>query len=269
MLLKDILFIFKYKTLIDLSRYKHIIKERVSKCPLYIFFNLLTTHDPYIPLKKLFKSFNISIDEFKEIKDILINPLRFQYDVDLKSKHLSNKQVSAIKKLYNSCVLSADIMVQKIFSILDDLNLLENTYIIIASDHGEHLGDSSDHYLWEHSTYLSLYESVIKVPLIIYQKKFKKKVVKQQAEIIFKGFVDHTEIPEYLRRSKILAAPSRSEFHAVVPLETMACGVPVVAFRVAGMKDSIEHDKSGWLLEPTMQKPWVKFLNKFFLIMKS
>ena len=56
-------------------------------------------------------------------------------------------------------------------------------------------------------------------------------------------------LPEYIRRSKLVVTPSRSECQASVPLESMACGVPVIASRVSGMEDSIQHGNSGWLLE--------------------
>jgi len=83
----------------------------------------------------------------------------------------------------------------------------------------------------------------------VWADKLKYQARQTKSNIIFRGFVDHKLLPQYFHRAKILAAPSRSEFHAVVPLEAMACGVPVIASRVAGMKESIEHNKSGWLLE--------------------
>ena len=67
--------------------------------------------------------------------------------------------------------------------------------------------------------------------------------------IIFEGFIDHTLLPRYIRRSKIVVTPSRSECHASVPLESMACGVPVIASRVSGMEDSIQNGKNSWLLD--------------------
>ena len=85
-------------------------------------------------------------------------------------------------------------------------------------------------------------EGPIKRKLKIQAEKVK------QHDIIFEGFVDHKLLPEYIRRSKLIVAPSRSESQASIPLESMACGVPVIASRVSGMEDSIQHGKSGWLL---------------------
>ena len=67
-------------------------------------------------------------------------------------------------------------------------------------------------------------------------------------DIKFEGWVQYQDLPKFIRRSKLVIAPSRSEVHAAVPLLSMACGIPVIASRVSGMEDSIEHNKSGWLL---------------------
>jgi len=195
--LKDILFKLKNDTFNDLDKLNVEINKNLNGNPLYLFINLLTPHDPYIPLKHIFKKFKITMKDFELIKDMLIDPLRYRLKVDIKSKRLSKTQVKIVKKLYNSCALTSDIMVNKIFSILKNLGLLENSYVIITSDHGEHLGDKLDHYLWEHSTYLSLYEGVIKVPLIIYNSKFKQKVIKNQVQLkdLFHTILHMSETP--------------------------------------------------------------------------
>jgi len=74
----------------------------------------------------------------------------------------------------------------------------------------------------------------------------KAKTVKQ--DIKFEGFVKYHELPSFIKRAKLVITPSRSESHAVVPLEAMACGVPVIGSCVSGMEDSIENNKNGWLL---------------------
>ncbi len=77
----------------------------------------------------------------------------------------------------------------------------------------------------------------------------KQQANKIQKNIKFEGFVPFQNLPAYLRRAKVLVAPSRSECHSYVPLFSLACGVPVIASRVSGMEDSIENNKSGWLLD--------------------
>jgi arylsulfatase A-like enzyme len=181
--LKDIIFKLKNNTINDLEQYKIQIEKHINKKPCYLFFNFLATHDPYIPVKQSFKLFDITSKDFKIIRNILLNPIKARLDINLKSKFLSEKQVKTIKKLYDACVFSADIIVKKTLSILRELNLLDDSYIIITSDHGEHLGGRLDHYFWEHNTYQSVYEPLVKVPLLIYNKQFKKRIIKEQVQL--------------------------------------------------------------------------------------
>ena len=81
-------------------------------------------------------------------------------------------------------------------------------------------------------------------------------------DITFTGWIPFNELPYYIRRSKLVVAPSRSECHAAVPLESMACGVPVIASQVSGMEDSIENNKSGWLLNQNNAESLGKLINK-------
>ena len=181
--LKDIVFKLKNDTIKDLKDFNHFLHELPSSKPLYLFFNFLTVHDPYIPLKETFSLFNITFDDFRNINKMIINPLKTRLDIDIKSKYLSNKKAKTIKKLYDACVFSSDIIVKKLFSILNKNKLLNNSYVIITSDHGEHLCDVLDRKLWEHSTYQSVYSSLIRVPLLIYNKNWKGRLVKDQVQL--------------------------------------------------------------------------------------
>lgn len=181
---KKIFLRYDNKTLKHLNRVSQILKSNLEKMPFFLFFNFITTHDPYVPLKEAADLFGITDQNFKPIKKMLIDPFNLRLDIDIKSNRLSEKQVKAIKKLYDSCVFSCDILIKKLFLIFSSLGLLENAYVIITSDHGEHLGDKLDHYLWEHLTYQSVYDSLMKVPLIIFNTNLKKRVVKNQVQLI-------------------------------------------------------------------------------------
>jgi len=181
---KSIIFKLKNETIIDLEKFSQKIKNNSNKKPIYLFFNFLTTHDPYIPMKKLFKSFNITFKDFKITKDIILNPLKYRLKVDIESKYISKKKINIIKKLYDAGVSSADFVIKKVFSIFKKMNLLENSYIIITSDHGEHLGGNLDHNLWLHCTYLNSYEEVLKVPLLIYNSNLKPMIIENQVQLI-------------------------------------------------------------------------------------
>ena len=140
-------------------------------------------HDPYIPLKETFKTFKLSLRNFKDLKDLLFHSLLHKLRVNLKLEPFSKERVKAIQRIYNACATSNDIIVKNLFLKLKEIGQLENSYIIITSDHGELLGDKNDHNLWEHGTYVSVHKSVMKVPLLIFNVNFNERIIKNQVQL--------------------------------------------------------------------------------------
>lgn len=81
-------------------------------------------------------------------------------------------------------------------------------------------------------------------------KKLEIMACNTSKNIKFQGWVDHEELPKFIRKSKILVVPSLSEPQGVVVLEAFACGVPVIGTYVGGIPDMIVHNKNGCLIKP-------------------
>lgn len=196
--LKHLLSKLKNDTLKDLGTFNTFLEGFSNDKPIFIFFNFLTVHDPYIPLNDALHLFDIKMQDFKVIRDMLVDPLKKRLDVDIKSKFLSNKEINTIEKLYNSCVYSCDIIIKKLFDILQANNLLRDSFLIITSDHGEHLGSISDRFLWEHSTYQSVHEQLVRVPLILYNPDYEQEIISKQVQLkdLFHTILHLTGIPE-------------------------------------------------------------------------
>jgi D-inositol-3-phosphate glycosyltransferase len=64
------------------------------------------------------------------------------------------------------------------------------------------------------------------------------------------GLVAREEMPAILRSADVVACAPWYEPFGIVPLEAMACGVPVVATAVGGMLDTVVHDVTGYLVRP-------------------
>jgi len=193
---KDIVFNYRDPIFKKLEKFHSILKSVEKESPKFLFFNIMATHVPHIPIKETRKYFGLSTKDFKHMKNFLIYPLNSTISINFQSKILSKKIVKLIKKFYNTCVYYSDLITERIISILKDSGLSDNFYLIITSDHGEHLGDKSDHYLKGHGTPHSVYESLIKVPLMIYNSNFKKRIVKNQVELkdLFHTILDLTGI---------------------------------------------------------------------------
>ena len=58
------------------------------------------------------------------------------------------------------------------------------------------------------------------------------------------------DVPRLLKSADLCVIPSRWEGLSLVLLEAMAAGVPMVATRVAGSEEVIEHEKNGLLVPP-------------------
>jgi glycosyltransferase involved in cell wall biosynthesis len=64
----------------------------------------------------------------------------------------------------------------------------------------------------------------------------------------FAGFVSQEAKVEWLQRAALLVQPSRKEGWGLTVLEANACGTPVVATRVPGLRDSVRDGETGILV---------------------
>ncbi|KUH81251.1 glycosyltransferase [Mycobacterium sp. IS-1556] len=75
------------------------------------------------------------------------------------------------------------------------------------------------------------------------------------------GSVARDDMPAILRSADVVACTPWYEPFGIVPLEAMACGVPVVASAVGGMLDTVVHDVTGRLVKPKRPDEVAKAVN--------
>lgn len=68
-------------------------------------------------------------------------------------------------------------------------------------------------------------------------------------QIRFVAPVPHHLLSTYYRAADVCLVPSRSESFGLVALEAAACGTPVVASNVGGLRTLVEHERTGFLVE--------------------
>jgi arylsulfatase A-like enzyme len=128
-----------------------------TKKPFFLWLHYMDAHEPYIPEKKYVDMVDPSVTiRQDEMYDMFENVL-------LKRDVSDPAKVELLKKLYDIHIREVDTYFEEFLSCLGNLGLLENTVIIITSDHGdefnEHGGLSHDD---------KMYSELIDMPLIIY-----------------------------------------------------------------------------------------------------
>ena len=119
--------------------------------PYFAFLNYFDAHQPYIPPES-FRS------RFARNTDAPYHPHLFH----IKAKDLKAEEIEWLRDNYDAAIAYIDDEVRKLLGELKQRGALDNTIVIISSDHGEHLGD---HKRVGHMN--SLYRTLLQVPLII------------------------------------------------------------------------------------------------------
>jgi glycosyltransferase involved in cell wall biosynthesis len=70
------------------------------------------------------------------------------------------------------------------------------------------------------------------------------------ARVQFLGGLAREQIPALLRSADVVVSAPWYEPFGIVPLEAMACGVPVVGTAVGGLLDTVQSERTGLLVEP-------------------
>ncbi len=122
-----------------------------SDKPFFVFINYFDVHDPYTPPEPY-------LSKYAPTQGGLINGFVERYHPDLTPEQLQS-EIDA----YDGSINYADDQIKALFAELESRGKLDNTIVIITSDHGESLGE---HELLQHSA--SLYRQEIHVPLIVW-----------------------------------------------------------------------------------------------------
>jgi arylsulfatase A-like enzyme len=126
--------------------------ERNHQEKFFLVLQYLEPHEPYVPHAGF---------SFQEQEDA-----KTYNDAKKADKEIENKEIRQKISLYDGEIAYTDYQIKKIMDKLEQLEILDNTLIVITADHGENLYDHQPYF--HHS---DLYESSIKVPLIFYCKR--------------------------------------------------------------------------------------------------
>lgn len=131
--------------------------------PFFAFIHLWEAHITYrLPGSQL----GVFLDGYDLNKARQVNQHYDRYIAGVVK--MTAEDFNILGRLYDATLLYLDGKIGEIVDHLRDLNLLDDTLLIITADHGENIGD---HNLMGHK--ISLHDSLIKVPLVVrYPKAF-------------------------------------------------------------------------------------------------
>lgn len=134
----------------------HFLLQRKNTSRFFLVKWFLDPHAPFNPPKKFKRK--IALDPSKLDREEKYYTSRSAYKLD----ELSDHELVYLKSLYRAEVESIDERVGYFLETLKDRNILDKTYIIFTSDHGEMFGE---HNRLNHGGIY--YEELVHVPLIM------------------------------------------------------------------------------------------------------
>ena len=85
-------------------------------------------------------------------------------------------------------------------------------------------------------------------------------------QVRFVAPVPHHLLSTYYRAADLCLVPSRSESFGLVALEAAACGTPVVASSVGGLRTLVEHERTGFLVEGRDPRDFARFAREILTV---
>lgn len=179
-----------------------------SKKPFCLFIGIPGPHDPFDCIKEYVDLYNpeeikLSEGELKEPKRPFPKYISLSRNIS-SSKTVTEEYIKKCRAAYFGNVTLIDKKVGEIRDILDKNGLLDNTWIIYTSDHGEQLGD--------HKLFMKFvfYRSAVQVPLIIRPPKGMK-------GIVIENDVELIDIPSTILDILKLNLPSEHRGKSLMP----------------------------------------------------
>jgi len=133
------------------------LNARSDQRPFFAFLNYNDAHEPYMPPPEFSREFS---GPFQRRNDNSLFEMRRVVRTD--RTELSNEGVQAELDAYDGAIGYIDQQIGVVLERLQQEGLLDNTVVIVASDHGEHFGE---HGLHVHGN--SVFLPVLHVPLFI------------------------------------------------------------------------------------------------------
>ncbi|MFD1956817.1 sulfatase [Paenibacillus thailandensis] len=131
--------------------------------PFFLFLRHMDPHSPYLPPKpfeRIFYGGNEKDPDNRSLEPVLAFKPFAEYFASWFPEGVTDSEY--IDAQYDGAVAYMDASIQALFALLEELGIVEETLVVVTSDHGETLNEHDCYY--DHH---GLYESNLQVPLLI------------------------------------------------------------------------------------------------------
>ncbi|HUU82047.1 MAG TPA: sulfatase [Phycisphaerae bacterium] len=137
------------------------LATRDQQRPYFVFLNYMEAHRPYIPPEKYRRRMMTPQQVTRSYQiDRGWLPI-WEYTFGL--REYSRADLEVVAATYDAAIAELDDLLKDLLTSLQAKGLLDNTVVILTSDHGEHLGEK---HMLDHQ--FSLYQPLLRVPLVIH-----------------------------------------------------------------------------------------------------
>jgi arylsulfatase A-like enzyme len=132
-----------------------------SDSPFFVFLNYMEAHRPLIPPRE-YRERMMSPEEVDRSYRVNRSWMpTWEYTLGL--REMDDDELELTRATYDAAVAELDDLFGKLIEALERGGHLEDTIVILTSDHGEHLGEQ---HMLDHQ--FSLYQPLLRVPLIVH-----------------------------------------------------------------------------------------------------
>lgn len=142
------------------------LESKPADKPYFVFINYMEAHRPLIPSRDHRARFMSpeQIAASYKVNRSWVSTWAYTFGL----KEFSDEEIELTRLTYDACLAELDDLFADLLDGLRAAGQLDNTIVVLAADHGEHLGE---HHMLDHQ--FSVYEELLRVPLIVwYPPKF-------------------------------------------------------------------------------------------------
>jgi arylsulfatase A-like enzyme len=151
------------KSLTDVVDFLSYHRSTFPEKPLFTFINMMETHLPYYPPPQVLDKWVPYLRKDRQARDFLqkFNVQTYRWVAPM-VEPFSDLEKQVLNDVYDAEVAHQDRQLQRVFRYLKRSGQLEDTMVVIVSDHGESLGE---HEFMGHG--FGIYNDTVRVPLMI------------------------------------------------------------------------------------------------------